>query len=80
VRILDRDYQLRAEVVVLNGFSSHADQKDFDTFLGPLAGQTAKVRLVHGEPERSEALAQALRGQGFADVVVPARGDSVSLG
>jgi metallo-beta-lactamase family protein len=79
VRILDRPRKVRAEVVVLNGFSSHADHNDFLTFLGPLAGRTPKVRLIHGEPEQAEALALALRQQGFAEVVIPERGDTVSL-
>lgn len=79
VRIHDHRYHLRAEVAVLNGFSSHADQNDFRTFLGPLAGQAKHVRLVHGEPDQSEALAQMLRTEGFADVAVPGRGDRVTL-
>jgi len=79
VRILDRYYKLRAEVVVMNGFSAHADRQDFLDYLGPLSGQARAVRLVHGEPEQSEALAEALRGRGFADVAIPDRGDSVHL-
>jgi len=49
VRIHDQLFDLKAEVVVLNGFSSHADHNDFMNFLGPLAATTKKVRLVHGE-------------------------------
>jgi metallo-beta-lactamase family protein len=79
VRVLDQMRQVRAEVVVLNGLSSHADQPDFLEFLGPLAGTTRAVRLVHGEPERAEALATALRAKGFADVAVPDRGESIHL-
>jgi metallo-beta-lactamase family protein len=79
VRILDQMYPLRAEVVVLNGFSSHADRNDFLAYFEPLAGKTAKVRLVHGEPDQAEALAQLLREKGFADVAVPQRGETVSL-
>lgn len=79
VRIFDKYYQLRAEVVVLNGFSCHADRNDFQTFLQPLAGQTKSVRLVHGEPDQSEALAQLLLSQGFADVKIPDRGERIEL-
>lgn len=79
VRILDRIYQLRAEVVVMNGFSSHADHGDFMAFLTPLAGSTSHVRLVHGEPDRAESLAQALQEQGFRDVGIPDRGESLTL-
>jgi metallo-beta-lactamase family protein len=79
VRILDRMVKLRAEVVVANGFSSHADHGDFMTFLGPLASTTRQVRLVHGEMPNAEALATALRGKGFSDAVIPDRGESVAL-
>ncbi|MFM7151967.1 MAG: MBL fold metallo-hydrolase RNA specificity domain-containing protein [Gemmataceae bacterium] len=79
VRLLDRTIQLRAEVVNLNGFSAHADHNDLLEFLGPLASQVKKTRLVHGEPEAADALAAALRERGFSDVAVPARGDSVDL-
>ena len=79
VRILDRMLKLRAEVVVANGFSSHADQGDFMTYLGPLAGKTPQVRLVHGEVPNAEALAAALREKGFGDVEIPDRGDSTVI-
>jgi metallo-beta-lactamase family protein len=79
VRILDQQLQRKAEVVVLNGFSSHADRNDLLALLGPLLGKTAKLRLVHGDPDQSEALAQALREKGFADVAIPQAGDTVTL-
>ena len=79
VRIFDRIYHPKAEVITLSGFSSHADQKDFEAFLGPLAGKVQQVRLVHGEVERSEALARSLRQMGFAGVEIPDRGESVIL-
>jgi metallo-beta-lactamase family protein len=79
VRIHDRPYPVRAEVVAMNGFSSHADHNDFLTFLGPLAGRTQHVRLVHGEPPQAEALAQALRERGFADVAIPELGEKMKV-
>lgn len=79
LRILDRFYPLRAEVVVLNGFSSHADHGDLLEFLGPLAGAVKHVRLVHGEIPQAHALAEALRERGFADVAYPERGEQVVL-
>ena len=79
VRVLGRVCPVRAEVAVLNGLSSHADHGDLLRMLGPLAGTTSRVRLVHGEPERAEALAEGLRGVGFADVAIPDRGDTVEV-
>jgi metallo-beta-lactamase family protein len=77
VRILGRMFSLKAEVVVLNGLSSHADHGDLLRSLGPLAGTTEKVRLVHGEIERATALADGLRRVGFTDVEIPDRSESV---
>jgi len=79
VRILGRTVPVKAEVVVLNGLSSHADHGDLLRMLGPLAGTTARVRLVHGEPTRAAALAEGLRSAGFPDVDIPDRGDSVPV-
>ena len=67
------------DVVELNGFSGHADQDDFEALLGPAAGKTGRVRLVHGEPEQSEALADRLRRLGFADVGIPRREEVVKV-
>jgi metallo-beta-lactamase family protein len=79
VRFHGRSWNKWAEVVELNGFSGHADQNDFVALLGPAAGDTARVRLVHGEPLQAEALAHSLRRHGFRDVEVPQRGQTVCL-
>jgi metallo-beta-lactamase family protein len=79
VRILGRSFRLKAEVVVLNGLSSHADHGDLLRDLGPLAASGTRVRLVHGEPDRAEKLAEGLRGIGFTDVAIPDRGDTVTV-
>ena len=79
VRVLDRVCPVNAEVVVMNGFSGHADEGELLQDLAPLAGVTRRVCLVHGEPAQSEILRQALLGRGFADVTVPERGQTVAL-
>ena len=79
VRILGRVLYPRAEIAIMSGFSSHADQDDFDTFLGPLAGETKQVCLVHGEVDRAEALATRLRELKFPAVTIPDRGETINL-
>jgi metallo-beta-lactamase family protein len=79
VRILGRTLPLKAEVVVLNGLSSHADHGGLLASLAPLAGTARQVRLVHGEPERAAALAEGLNAAGFTDVAIPERGESVTV-
>jgi metallo-beta-lactamase family protein len=79
VRVLGKTVPVKAEVVVLNGLSAHADHGDLVRMLAPHAGTAKAVRLVHGEPDRAEKLAASLREVGFADVAIPDRGDTITL-
>jgi len=79
VRILGRMFSVKAEVVVLNGLSSHADHADLLRSLSPLSASTRAVRLVHGELHRAEALQASLRAIGFTDVAAPDRGDTATV-
>jgi metallo-beta-lactamase family protein len=80
IRFQGRDWNKWIEVIHLDGFSGHADKHDFQAYLEPLAGKVGKVRLIHGEREQAEALADTLRNLGFADVAVPSPGDRVVIG
>lgn len=74
VKIWGVPRDLRAEVVVLGGFSAHADH---GVLVAHATAAGAKATfLVHGEPEGQEALAAALRA-GALPVHVPARGEVV---
>jgi metallo-beta-lactamase family protein len=79
VRFRGRNWNKWADVMDVQGFSGHADHDDFLHLLGPLAGKTRRVRLVHGDRESSEALSTALRNSGFGEVEIPWRGDKVSV-
>jgi metallo-beta-lactamase family protein len=69
---------VRAEIVVLNGLSSHADHGDLLRMLGRLERST-RIRLVHGEPDRAAKLQDGLKGIGFADVEIPDHGESAAV-
>lgn len=77
VRIFGVERDLRAEVVVLNGFSAHADRRDLLAYAERTRarGNLRHVALVHGEAGAQDALAGDLRERGFADVRVPVPGD-----
>jgi metallo-beta-lactamase family protein len=79
VRILGRTQPVKAEIVVLNGLSSHADHNDLVRSLTPLAATTRQVRLVHGDPERAAKLATALGAVGFTDIAIPEAADVVHV-
>jgi metallo-beta-lactamase family protein len=80
VRMLGKDWNKWLEVVHLDGLSAHADRDDFLAYLRPLAGKVGKTRLIHGEREQADALAETLRGMGYHDVGVPEAGERVSVG
>jgi predicted metal-dependent RNase len=63
-----------------HGFSGHADREGPRAFFRPLGERQSRVCLVHGDLEQSNALAGTLGGEGFADVTIPKRGESVAIG
>jgi metallo-beta-lactamase family protein len=81
VRIFGVKQERRAEVVVLNGFSAHADQRGLVDFAEAVRarGPLRQVLLVHGEPGPQRALHALLSARGFASVLAPAPGTRVAL-
>ena len=81
VRIFGVQHELHAEVVVLDGFSAHADQAGLVDFAARVAarGVLKQIVLVHGERAAQEVLAARLGDRGLAPVIVPAQGDRVAV-
>ncbi len=81
VRIFGEPYPLKAEVAILNAFSSHAGQ---DELVGYVAGMDRKILkkifLVHGELQQAEALSSKLAQAGCTDVFIPSRGEKAEFG
>jgi metallo-beta-lactamase family protein len=80
IRILGEEYSLRAEVVVLNSFSAHADHNDLLEYIGQFNPNRLKnVFLVHGDKARAEKLAAGLNEKGISRVAIPEQGMAVDL-
>lgn len=69
VRIFGVEYERKAEVHTLSGFSGHADQNELVHWVGAMKQRPGRVFLVHGETEAGEALQTRLE-QKFADMRV----------
>jgi metallo-beta-lactamase family protein len=78
VKILGVERDLRAQVVVLNAFSAHADRNDLMDYATACGKDSRGVFLVHGEPEQQEPLIAAL-GQAGLRATAPAPGTEVEL-
>lgn len=79
IKIFGEMYEMRARVKVLNGFSSHANSKELRELLAPQASRCRRAFLVHGEADQAEALANAMKSDGYRDVVIPACGEVFEL-
>ena len=80
VNIFGDPHDLRAEVVVLNSFSAHADHNEILEYLRRFPRRPLRrTFLVHGDPDQSEKLGATLTEERFGEVLIPARGNRISL-
>ena len=79
VRIFGRPHDLKAEVVVINAFSSHADKYALTDYIESLKGGLKKIFIVHGDLKQSEMLRQRIRRKLNMKASVPAKGEAVYL-
>ncbi len=66
VRIFGEDYELRAEVAVINSFSGHADKNDLMDYVKSSDGKLKKIFVVHGDLDQSEAFCLNLQREGYS--------------
>jgi metallo-beta-lactamase family protein len=80
VRIFGEQYDVRAHVTAIEGYSAHADQAQLLYWAGAFDRQRLQhLFLVHGEPQPASILADKLRQDHTAVVTVPVRGQQVSF-
>jgi metallo-beta-lactamase family protein len=84
VKIFGVEYELNAEVVVINSFSGHADQAELLDFVSgclpasPVGGPLKRIFLVHGELEQSKILGDILTQRG-QQIYIPDKDEEVLL-
>lgn len=76
VKIFGDVYKLNAEVIVLDFFSAHADQKELLDYCNQFdKSRIQNLFLVHGESEHQSVLKDKLIEIGFNNVTIPQKGD-----
>jgi metallo-beta-lactamase family protein len=63
VRIFGEEYDPKAEIVVLDGFSGHADHGGLMKWAGAFKQRPERIFLVHGEPDAGRALMKGLKDE-----------------
>jgi len=74
-RIYGEEYEVRAKMEEIDGYSAHADGGELLDFIAAIPEKPKSVFVVHGEIFAANAIADALKQSGIEDVTVPARGD-----
>jgi metallo-beta-lactamase family protein len=76
VKILNKEYPLKAEVVKIGGFSAHGDKNEMLRFLTQSNLKIKKIAIVHGEEGQSLAFSRLLNEKGY-HAVVPKVGQTI---
>ncbi len=79
VRIYGEEYQVRARMEVIDGYSAHADEGELLDFIAAIPKKPERVFVVHGEPDATKAMAAGLSRLGIGNVVIPARGERFEI-
>jgi metallo-beta-lactamase family protein len=80
VRIFGEEYDVRARVARVEGYSAHADSEELRVWASHLDRERLQgIFLVHGEKESALGLSGLLHKQGFRAVEIPERGQSFEL-
>jgi metallo-beta-lactamase family protein len=77
IRIFGDEYERKAEVRILNGFSAHADSDGLVAYARAVGSRARRVILVHGEPDQTQALRRRLRAEAGIDALAPSSGETV---
>ena len=72
VRIFGEEYTRRAEISILNEFSSHGDRKDLISYASNSGAQ--KIFCVHGDEEQIDEFAKGLKEAKVGEIHIPERG------
>jgi len=72
VRILGREYPVKAEIRNINGFSAHADKSELLRWLSGFITPPKKIFVIHGEEEVSQEFAEVLRQKmPGSEIIIP---------
>jgi metallo-beta-lactamase family protein len=75
VQIWDNTYDVKADIIALDGLSAHADQNEFLRYLSCQdKTQIKEIFLVHGEYDKQLVFKEKLEENGYNNISIPHRG------
>ncbi|MFC1950787.1 MBL fold metallo-hydrolase RNA specificity domain-containing protein [Chloroflexota bacterium] len=79
VRLMGKQYKVKANIAQIFGFSAHADRDELLNWLNELKSAPKKVFIIHGEEESALAFSKYITDKTGWDVMVPEYRDEVVL-
>lgn len=79
VKIFGEEHPVRAQVVVMNGYSAHAGAPDLEKYILAAGKKARGIFLVHGDMDQAQSLAERLKKKGLLSVYIPEQGQSFTL-
>jgi metallo-beta-lactamase family protein len=79
VRIHGEEIAVNAQIVMLEGYSAHADQNEIMAWLADFHKIPEKIFVTHGEEEASLNLAGLIQARFHRETIVPYMGESYDL-
>jgi metallo-beta-lactamase family protein len=80
VKIFGEAFRVKCEIKVMDAFSAHADRKDLLNYVRITPPEKLRtIFLVHGEPDQSLSLRDALRSNGYMNVQYPELNQTMTL-
>jgi metallo-beta-lactamase family protein len=79
VRIFGEEFEVKARIERIDGYSAHADEEELLAFIGAIPQKPRQVFVVHGEPDAAQAMTDGLRGLGIQNVTIPERGQMFAV-
>jgi len=80
VKIFGEEHNLKAEVIVMNEFSAHADADELIQYCEQLdRSRLQQLFIVHGDYDQQQIFMDRLKAIGFKNITIPERGDVFSF-
>ncbi|MFC2082137.1 MBL fold metallo-hydrolase RNA specificity domain-containing protein [Bacteroidota bacterium] len=80
IKIFGEEHKLKAEVIVMNSFSAHADADELISYCDQFdKDRVQQFFLVHGDFDQQEIFKNRLKGIGYENITIPERGDVFTL-
>ncbi|MEI7812047.1 MAG: MBL fold metallo-hydrolase [Ignavibacteria bacterium] len=75
IKIFGDEYNLNAEVIVMNSLSAHADSNELISYCSQFdKGRMQQLFLVHGDMDQMEKFSERLKSVNFENIVIPEKG------